>query len=186
MTTTMPTAELILQLMRHEGFSPVPYLCTAGACTIGYGTNLDAHPRHIPFEDVRAAVMAGRLSGAGLYGTLRRRGMCWTREEAEAALREEALDCMARLAARCPVYVALRDGGDIVRAEGLVNMAFNLGVDGLLKFKNTLALMDRARQGLTDWSEVRDALRRSLWWGQVGRRSRELGEQFVTGAYVGA
>jgi len=28
-------------IARHEGFSPVPYRCTAGKLTVGYGHNLD-------------------------------------------------------------------------------------------------------------------------------------------------
>lgn len=185
-TASLPTPQLMRQLMRHEGFSAVPYLCTAGACTIGYGTNLDAHPRYIPFDDVRAAALAGRLSGRRLYDTLRQRRMCWTQEEAAAALRDEVSDVIGQLDMKCPTFVALLGMGDVVRAEGLVNMAFNLGVNGLLKFRNTLALMEKAMCGETSWESVRSALRSSMWWGQVGRRSRELGEQFVTGEYVGA
>jgi len=32
------------QLKRQEGFRGEPYLCSAGATTIGYGRNLDANP----------------------------------------------------------------------------------------------------------------------------------------------
>lgn len=182
---TLPTPALMRQLMRHEGFSPTPYVCPAGACTIGYGTNLDAHPQYLP-EAVRPAAQAGRLRGQALCNALRQQNMRWGEDAAAMVLRDEVTAVIGQLHRRCPTFVALLDQGDVVRAEGLVNMAFNMGVNGLLQFRNTLALMDRAMQGNAQWTDVREALRRSLWWRQVGRRARELGEQFVTGHYVGA
>lgn len=181
----IPTPMLMAQLMRHEGFYATPYLCTAGACTIGYGTNLDAHPRYIPFADIRTQAQSGRLRGAALRNALAARGMTWTKAQASAALEDEVVAMREALYQRCPQFRDLAEDGDIVRAEALVNMAFNMGVAGLLKFRNTLALIDAAHAGRTGWSAVKNALKQSLWWGQVGRRSRELGEQFRTGQYVG-
>jgi lysozyme len=37
----MISADLVQQVMSHEGFRQKPYLCTAGKLTIGYGRNLD-------------------------------------------------------------------------------------------------------------------------------------------------
>jgi lysozyme len=37
----MISADLVQQVMAHEGFRQKPYLCTAGKLTIGYGRNLD-------------------------------------------------------------------------------------------------------------------------------------------------
>ncbi len=59
------------------------------ACTIGYGTNLDAHPRYIPYDDVRRMARQGILSGATLKTALLKRGMVWSEQQAEAAMREE-------------------------------------------------------------------------------------------------
>lgn len=39
----MKTEPLIAMLKRHEGFSSVPYKCSAGSLTIGYGRNLEAN-----------------------------------------------------------------------------------------------------------------------------------------------
>lgn len=68
---------------------------------------------------------------------------------------------------------------DRVRRDVLINMAFNLGVAGLLKFKNTLALVREGR-----FAEAAAAMLKSKWATQVGGRAVELAEQMRTGEYV--
>ena len=51
----------------------------------------------------------------------------------------------------------------------LVNMGFNLGVPGLLKFTRTLQAMREGR-----WTDAADAMLQSKWAGQVGNRATEL------------
>ncbi len=53
--------------------------------------------------------------------------------------------------------------------EILANMAYNLGVTGLLKFKRTLSLI-RSQA----YHEAADALVASLWYRQVGNRAKRL------------
>ena len=53
----------------------------------------------------------------------------------------------------------------------LVNMCFNLGGTRLSKFKNMLTAC-RAH----DWNEMARQMEDSRWFGQVGRRSKELQE----------
>ena len=50
--------------------------------------------------------------------------------------------------------------------------------------KVALALIDGAIDGQNAWEQVEAGLRNSLWWRQVGVRSRELGRQIVTGRYM--
>ena len=57
---------------------------------------------------------------------------------------------------------------DDVRQISVCNLAFNLGVPGLAKFKNTLAALERK-----DWAAAARGLRRSLWYRQVGRSRSE-------------
>lgn len=61
------------------------------------------------------------------------------------------------------------------RQRVLVNMAFNLGMTGLLGFKTTLLAMEQGR--------YEDAARmlRSRWAGQVGVRAERLSEMMRTG-----
>lgn len=180
----IPSQQLLNQLERHEGFRARPYLCTAGACTIGYGTNLDAHPQYIDDPELRRQVMVGKLRGSHLMAALLQQGVSWDRDRARAALLDEVIACRESLFLRCPQFRRLAESGDIARAEVLLNMAFNMGVSGLLKFERTLALIDGAIDGQNVWEQVEAGLRNSLWWRQVGCRSRELGRQIVTGCYM--
>ena len=57
----------------------------------------------------------------------------------------------------------------------LINMAFNLGLKGLLEFKNTLAYMKAS-----NWKQAASNMRQSLWYKQVGSRAEELSKRIET------
>lgn len=57
----------------------------------------------------------------------------------------------------------------------LINMAFNMGVEGLLGFKNTLKYM-----GQGNYSQAATNMKKSLWYRQVGRRAQYLSERIRT------
>lgn len=179
-----PSENLINQLKRHEGFYSKPYLCTAKACTIGYGTNLEAHPAYIPFLNIRRKVEAGLLQGKALRDELRQRSMTWDEGQAETAMREELATCETELAKRYPQYVKLREKAQTARAEVLWNMAFNIGVPRLLTFKNTLAMLDQAIDGLRPYGDVARGMLNSRWARQVKGRARELAAQMENGFYA--
>lgn len=179
----IPSSQLLAQLKRHEGFYARPYLCTKKACTIGYGTNLDAHPKYIPYDDIRRMTRQGILSGATLKNALLKRGMVWSEQQAEAAMREELDECRASLGRRCIQYCKLVEINDEPRAEVLLNMAFNLGVAGLLKFRNTLAILDGAIAGKRSYADVAKGMLNSAWARQVKGRARQLAKQMETGVY---
>ena len=67
---------------------------------------------------------------------------------------------------------------DNARQNVLVNMAFNLGVAGLLTFKDTL---NAVRMGL--YLVAAEEMLNSKWSRQVGKRANELAEQMRTGEY---
>ena len=67
---------------------------------------------------------------------------------------------------------------DVVRFAALENMAFNLGVNGLLEFTETLAAI---KQGNYDLA-AEDMLQ-SEWAQQVGDRAKRLAEQIKTGVW---
>lgn len=180
----IPSPQLLEQLERHEAFRALPYLCPANRVTIGYGTNLEAHPEYIDDDNIRQRVETGRLRSGALLRLLQDSGLKWTRERARAAMLDEVVSCREQLFLRCRQFRRLAELGDTVRAEVLLNMAFNMGVAGLLKFVRTLALVDGAIDGQNTWEQVEAGLRNSLWWKQVGVRSRELGRQIVTGHYM--
>ena len=55
------------------------------------------------------------------------------------------------------------------RQRVLCNMAFNLGIAGLLKFNNTLKMIQDGK-----YKEAAEAMRKSLWYRQVGARAERL------------
>ena len=90
-------------------------------------------------------------------------------------LEYEINDKAKQLRARLPLFEDLNKA----RQDALVNMAFNLGVNGLLGFKNTLALLRMGR-----YKEAAKEMLDSQWANQVGDRAKRLSKQIETGEYV--
>ncbi len=67
---------------------------------------------------------------------------------------------------------------DPVRQEILANMAFNLGVPKLMKFKRFLRAL---KEG--NYAQAADEMLDSLWAQQVGRRAKELALAMRNGEY---
>lgn len=183
MQKSIPTPQLIVQLKRDEGFYSHPYVCTGNACTIGYGTNLDAHPRFIPYADLRQKASNNEIRGKDLCRALINYGMQWTQAQAEKAMLDEVNTCHKELYSRCTQYVRLIDAQDICRAEVLLNMAFNMGVSGVLSFKNTLALLDKAITSKGPYHAVAAGMLNSKWAKQVKYRANRLSRQMQSGSY---
>lgn len=66
------------------------------------------------------------------------------------------------------------------RQAVLYNMAFNLGITGLLGFKNTLGMIREEK-----YSSAAAGMMNSKWATQVGRRARTLSDQMETGEWQG-
>jgi lysozyme len=67
---------------------------------------------------------------------------------------------------------------DPVRYAVLVDMAFNLGVAGLLTFKNTLRAVEEGR-----YLDASAGMLASKWATQVGSRARRLARMMSTGSW---
>jgi len=66
-----------------------------------------------------------------------------------------------------------------VRQECLVDMIFNLGEDGVRKFRNMVAeIMDKDPD---DWTEIAQHATASLWYGQVGGRAERIVKELASG-----
>ncbi|HTX48482.1 MAG TPA: glycoside hydrolase family protein [Caulobacteraceae bacterium] len=111
--------------------------------------------------------------GCGHTGLEVRPGLVWTEAQAEEALTSDLAAVCRALDARLPWWRQLDDA----RQDVLANMAFNLGVGGLLRFGQTLESI-RARR----WDAAANGMLASAWAGQVGARARRLAEQMRTGA----
>lgn len=66
-----------------------------------------------------------------------------------------------------------------IRRAVALNMAFNLGVAGFLKFKKMIAALEKE-----DYKSASDEMLRSAWALQVGKRADELAQMMKENRYV--
>ena len=64
------------------------------------------------------------------------------------------------------------------RLGALVNMTFNMGIQSLLLFRNTLALIQAG-----EYDQAADEMLKSKWAKQVGIRATRLAEQMRKGEW---
>jgi len=87
-------------------------------------------------------------------------------------LQDDIIVVMGQLNGHLPWWAMLND----VRQRVLANMTYNLGIAGLLTFKNTLA----AVQG-GDYEKAAEGMLASKWATQVGARATRLAQMMRTG-----
>ncbi len=149
--------QLIEQLKRHEGYRKHQYADTVGLMTIGYGYCLSHNPLRLSDEKLK------RITENGI-----------SKEEAEEILNQCVIQTHNKLALTLSFFTAL----STVRQECLVNMAFNIGVAGLMEFKHMNFCL---RAG--DYEGAAREMRDSKWAFQVKGRAAELAEQMRSGEY---
>jgi lysozyme len=97
-----------------------------------------------------------------------------TKEEAEYLLQKDVEKIEKKLSEKLSWFSDLEEP----RRAVLINMAFNLGIAGLLKWKNTLECI---KEG--EYSGASSAIRQSKYARQVGNRAKELANQMETGFF---
>ncbi len=97
-----------------------------------------------------------------------------TQRDAETMLRDDVADARMALASALSWFPEL----DPVRRAVLVDMAFNLGPAGLLKFGRTLSAVEQG-----DYETAAAEMLDSKWAGQVGQRATRLSEMMRTGEW---
>lgn len=105
----------------------------------------------------------------------KRKGGGITKEESTYLLNNDIDRKEKELLAKAPWIATL----DEARFGVMMNMAFQLGVEGLLKFRNTLGLV---RDGKYD--EAADAMMESLWAKQTPARAKRLSDQMRSGNWM--
>jgi lysozyme len=139
------------QLIRDEGgFRLSAYKDSLGIWTIGCGHKLD-WPSDKPCQII------------------------WTLDQCKAQLGADMRSKWMELHQACPWIDEL----DVPRRCALVNMAFNLGVKGLLGFKNTLSLVESGK-----YKEASEEMLKSKWATQVGDRAKRLSKQMELGQWI--
>lgn len=122
---------VLARIRRAEGFSRVPYKCSAGRLTVGYGHNLE--------------------HGISVNA-------------AEFILREDVARAERQVKDTFPWWTRLTQA----RLFVLVDMCFNMGLNGLKGFKKMLAALEAEA-----YETAAGEMLKSRWAAQVGRRARE-------------
>lgn len=97
-----------------------------------------------------------------------------TELEALNMLVNDIAEFAAEVSSNIRFFNALNDA----RQNVLVNMAFNMGIGGLLSFSNMLSALSYGH-----YQQAEREMLDSKWASQVGYRARELGRQMRTGEY---
>lgn len=139
---------LAKELRRDEGVEYVPYLDTVGIKTVGVGHNMQAKPLPADWTFPLTDAQVDQLLAEDL---------------------QEVFDGLDR---NIPWWRKL----SYERQRVLANMAFNLGIKGLMGFKNTLAHVQAER-----YQSAAEGMLASKWARQVGQRANRLAAMMVMG-----
>ncbi len=143
---------LVEWLKMEEGFRSRPYRDTVGVRTVGYGRNLVAHP--LPHRDWASEPC--------------------TEAEAEQWLRNELSDMFFKLRDRKPLIEDL----DPVRSAAVLNMAYQLGVAGVLGFRRMWAALEEG-----SYLEAALMAEDSKWAKQTPNRARRVCRALESGEW---
>lgn len=151
--TTTPSDEAVTELVigwlkAEEGYSPRPYDDSTGKpVTAPSGTLTIGWGTNLQDRDIEPEV-------------------------AELMLRLRVRDSLQEVNKHIPSAIAASD----VRHAVLVDMAYNLGIGGLLKFSKMIAAVDNQHY----WPAA-DEMRDSVWYRQVGARAEILARRMESG-----
>lgn len=95
-----------------------------------------------------------------------------SQDEAMEMLANDIRRTYSAVTTALPWFLKLNDA----RQNVLLNMAFNLGIQGLLGFKHTLDLIQTGH-----YSDAAEAMLQSKWAKQVGQRAVRLSDQMRKG-----
>jgi len=138
--------ETLNQLQKDEGYKSKPYLCTAGKWTVGYGRNF----QDVPFTTQELSVLLGLRTETEL------------KDFYFSDLENRISDIDDILKKNLVNYDILHETVKSV----LVQMAYQIGVSGLYKFRKTLQY---AREG--KFEEMADEMLNSSWAHQTPLRA---------------
>ena len=127
------------------------------------GERLSAYQDHLGFWTIGVGILIDARKGGGLLP-----------EESEFIFQNRLKLLNAELEKRLPWIKKL----DPARRGVLVNMAFQMGVAGLLGFKNTLALIDRG-----EYEKASREMLGSKWAQQTPARANRLSVQMSSGVW---
>lgn len=127
------------------------------------GEVLSAYSDHLGYLTIGVGRMIDKRKGGGI-----------TAEESAYLLSNDIDKRQAELLRRAPWMAQL----DQARFGVMLNMAFQMGVDGLLGFKNTLAMVKAG-----DYESAAAGMLHSKWATQTPVRAQRLSKQMESGVW---
>ena len=103
------------------------------------------------------------------------KGMVWTDEQISAQLDKDIAEKTKQCQDNFPWFGRLNEPRQAV----LVGMCFQLGLNGLLQFKNTLGAIRDER-----WANAAEGMRQSKWGKQTPKRVNRLAHQMEIGEWA--
>ena len=145
------------RLVMHEGLRLQPYFCSKKKLTIGVGRCLDTNP--ITAEEER---------GVGDW----RHGI--TKCSAMYLLQNDVNNIIKELKSKLKFFKNLDDE----RQYALIDMAFNLGISGLLRFKKMLDALKNK-----EYQKAAGECLNSKYAQDVGNRAVRIANTIATGSF---
>lgn len=149
--------EIIQRLVFHEGCVLKPYRCSRGYLTIGVGRNLETNP--LTNEELK-------VCGDYKHGI--------TKNAAFYLLRNDIKRVTEECSERFPFWKQLDDE----RKYALIDMVFQLGLGGVLKFKNMLKAM-----GVGNYKEASEHCLDSKYAQQTPNRAKRIAKTIECGRF---
>ena len=146
--------DVVTLLEFEEGYEAKPYLCSLGYPTVGIGCKIGP-----------------KGADLSLYQ------FCLPHDAAKQWAKHLVNQKMQAMA-KCPEIAAALAACNDARRAILISMAYQMGVNGLNDFKNTLkAIADQ------DWSLACREMLDSLWAKQTPSRAARHSQQMLTGEW---
>lgn len=127
------------------------------------GEVLHAYNDHLGYTTIGIGRLIDKRKGGGI-----------TSDEAAYLLGNDIDKVIDQLNKRLPWWTKL----DEARRGVLVNMAFQMGIDGLLGFKNTLAMIQAG-----SYEKAATGMLNSKWAQQTPDRAKRMADQMRTGQW---
>ncbi len=155
--------ELLDQLVLHEGLELLPYEDSLGIDTIGIGRNL----KHRGLSESELGHIGKDLSDIFEWGITKEQAYYLAKNDIEIVEKEvcEAHPCVLEL--------------DEIRQRIIIDMAFNIGVPRLNKFKKMWKAIHEE-----NFEEAKIQMLDSRWANQVGNRAVRLSNAMESGEWV--
>lgn len=164
-TTSKSSASSALQPVQSQESLNNHDLMTRGVDQIRRheGLVLHAYEDSLGFTTIGFGRLIDRRKGGGI-----------SEPEAQFLLQNDVSEVLAALVKNIDFW----DNLNIPRQAVLMNMSFQMGVQGLLKFSRTLAMIKAGQ-----YDKAADNMLKSLWAKQTPNRANEMAEQMRTGKW---